>query len=196
MPSLQAATKSVAQAAAPQPPVPQPPIPQASAPQSKPQTSGALALAETPAPQILERPHLVAAPAPSLDLDALQEAAVAALGSVKGQQSASDKLADSTWSASADTLTIQTTVSAALIKMLFNADAERILQSTLAAHGVKLRLRLLPGEAPAEPMKKPRKAAATGSVQALAENHPIVQQARQLFSAEISNVIDLRDKDA
>jgi hypothetical protein len=29
----------------------------------------------------------------------------------------------------------------------------------------------------------------------MAEKHPMVQEARRLFEAEISNVIDLRDKD-
>ena len=42
--------------------------------------------------------------------------------------------------------------------------------------------------------KKPR-AAKTGSVQAKAMEHPIVQRAQTLFNAEIRNVIDLREND-
>jgi DNA polymerase-3 subunit gamma/tau len=53
---------------------------------------------------------------------------------------------------------------------------------------------LLPGTATATEKKKPR-AAKTGSAQAKAMEHPVVQQAQRLFNAEIRNVIDLRDND-
>jgi DNA polymerase-3 subunit gamma/tau len=42
--------------------------------------------------------------------------------------------------------------------------------------------------------KKP-KAVKTGSVQARALEHPIVQRAQTLFNAEIQSVIDLRDNE-
>jgi DNA polymerase-3 subunit gamma/tau len=154
---------------------------------------GSLALAESPQPTPQAGPQLV--PAAALDLEALQNAAVDALAATKGQQSASDKLADSTWTATADTLTIQTTVSAAMLPLLINADAQAIIKSVLAQHNIKLRLNLLPGAANTTAAPKPKRAAKAGSVQDLAEKHPIVQQARKLFSAEIRNVIDLRDKD-
>jgi DNA polymerase-3 subunit gamma/tau len=82
-----------------------------------------------------------------------------------------------------------------MLPLLINADALNTIKSVLAQHNVKLRLNLLPGEAGAVAAPKPKRAAAAGSVKELAEKHPIVQQARKLFSAEISNVIDLRDKD-
>jgi DNA polymerase III subunit gamma/tau len=154
------------------------------------QTEGALALAELPEPQ--PRPHLVQ---PTLDLEALQNAAVDALAAAKGQQSASDALSDSTWTTTADTLTIQTAVSPAMLPLLINADAQSIIKSILTQHNVKLRLNLLPGAATSAAAPKPTRAAAAGSVKELAEKHPIVQQAQKLFSAEIRNVIDLRDKD-
>lgn len=159
---------------------------------------GSLALAEAPLPaappQPSERPHLVQSPSTSLDLEALQNAAVDALTATKGQQSASDKLADSTWTATADTLTIQTTVSPAMLPFLLNAEAQNIIKSVLAAQNIKLRLSLLPGAANAA-APKPKRAPAAGSVADLAAKHPIVQQAQELFSAEIRNIIDLRDKD-
>jgi DNA polymerase-3 subunit gamma/tau len=160
---------------------------------AQPSTAGSLALAESPQPTPQPGPQLV--PAASLDLEALQNAAVDALAATKGQQSASDKLADSTWIAAADAITIQTTVSAAMLPLLINADAQAIIKSVLAQHNVKLRLNLLPGAANTTAAPKPKRAAKAGSVQDLAEKHPIVQQARKLFSAEIRNVIDLRDKD-
>ena len=157
-------------------------------------TEGSLALAETPEPSPTpERPHLV--PAAPLNLEALQNAAVDALAATKGQQSASDQLADSTWSTTADSLNIQTTVSATMLPLLLNSDALAIIKSVLAQSNIKLRLNLLPGAANAAAAPKPKRAAAAGSVADLAARHPIVQEAQRLFSAEIRNVFDLRDKD-
>jgi DNA polymerase III subunit gamma/tau len=177
------------------------PQPEARGPQPEARSStlatvGSLALAETPAPRpAADGPRLVPATEAVLDLTALQNAVVDALAAAKGQQSASDKLADATFTATPDALTIQTTVSPAMLPLLINADALNTIKSVLAQHNVKLRLNLLPGEAGAVAAPKPKRAAAAGSVKELAEKHPIVQQARKLFSAEISNVIDLRDKD-
>jgi len=55
---------------------------------------------------------------------------------------------------------------------------------------------LLPGVAQSDSSapKRPR-VAASGSAAELAERHPMVQEAKRLFGAEISNVIDLRGKD-
>jgi hypothetical protein len=41
---------------------------------------------------------------------------------------------------------------------------------------------------------KATRVALSGSAAELANKHPLVQQAIELFSAEISNIIDLRDK--
>ncbi len=155
-------------------------------------TDGSLALA--PEPAQLDRPQLVEpAPQPT-DLDALQSALVSALAAVKGQQSASDAIHDSTLTLSGDTLNIQTTVSKPMLPTLFNADASRILTATLRQSHPRLKFTLLPGTATSAAPKKQR-AAASGSAAELAENHPMVKEAKRLFSAEISNVIDLRDKD-
>ena len=166
-----------------------------------PRTVGALALASTPEP-IPEAPqagpHLVVAPQPiaTLDLTTLHSALIAALASTKGQQSASEQLEDATLSLNNDTLTIQTTLSAAMLPMVLNPEAERTLKAALRdAHAVHLKLVLLPGVPTTEPpAKRPTRPASAGSAAELAERHPVVQQAKALFSAEISNVIDLRDK--
>ena len=169
-----------------------PPIPTASAKAiPSPTTDGSLALAPESPPQPGDRPQLVPQSAP--DLDALQSALVAALAAVKGQQSASDAIHDATLTISGDTLNIQTTLSKQMLPVAFNADATRILTAALRQSHPNLKLSLLPGTATAVPKKK--RAAAAGSAQDLAENHPLVKEAKRLFSAEISNVIDLRDKD-
>ncbi|HEX4651794.1 MAG TPA: hypothetical protein VH250_09875, partial [Granulicella sp.] len=92
---------------------------------------------------------------------------------------------DATHALTGDTLQIQTADSKAMLPTLFNADANRILTAALRQSHPNLKLFLLPGTP----------AAAAGSAQDLAENHPLVQEAKRLFSAEISSVIDLRDKD-
>ena len=167
-------------------------------------TTGSLALAPERATEPEpDRPQLVeavidlaaaAAPQTNLDLDAIQSALVSALDAVKGQQSASTAIHDATLTLAGDTLEIQTAVSKAMLPTLFNADADRILKATLRQSHPNLKLTLLPGTPASAPPKKKR-AAAAGSATELAENHPMVQEAKRLFSAEISNVIDLRDKD-
>jgi DNA polymerase-3 subunit gamma/tau len=165
-------------------------------------TDGSLALAPEPTAQPSpDRPHLVeavvdlaAAAAPTPELEALQSTLVSALAAVKGQQSASDAIHDAILTLSGDTLQIQTTVSRPMLPTLFNAEANRIVTAALRQHHPGLKFTLLPGT-PAAAAPKKKRAAAAGSATELAENHPLVQEAKRLFSAEISSVIDLRDKD-
>ncbi len=168
-------------------------------------TAGSLALAsDAPPAPILSGPQLVvdlsaaAEPeAPSTyDPSALQSAMVTALAAVKGQQSASEQIEDSTVTLKGNTLEIHTTLSKTMLPVILNADAERTLKAALRqANAGSLTLKLLPGTpAVTSAPKKPRQAV-SGSVAELAEKHPMVQEARRLFSAEISNVIDLREKD-
>ena len=170
-------------------------------------TSGSLALANEPfsassqpprnGPQLVVDPPVSAdaSPAADLDLDSLQASLVSALAAVKGQQSASEQIEDSTLKLNGNTLEIHTTLSKTMLPVVVNADAERTLKAALRdANAGSLTLKLIPGTpAAAAAPKKPR-AAVSGSAAELAEKHPMVQEARRLFSAEISNVIDLREK--
>jgi DNA polymerase-3 subunit gamma/tau len=163
-------------------------------------------IAEAPVAEIQSGPQLVVpsiaavatepSPAANLDLESLQSALVSALAAVKGQQSASEQLEESTLKLNGNTLEIHTTLSKTMLPVILNADAERTLKTTLReANAGSLILKLIPGvPAAAAGPKKPRQAA-SGSVAEMAEKHPMVQEARRLFSAEISNVIDLRDKE-
>jgi DNA polymerase-3 subunit gamma/tau len=157
-------------------------------------TDGSLALAPEPTARTEDRPQLVPQSTAEIDLDTLQSSLAEALAAVKGQQSASTALHDATLTLAGDTLQIQTAVSKAMLPTLFNADADRILKATLRQSHPNLKLALLPGT-PASAASKKKRAAASGSAAELAENHPMVKEAKRLFSAEISNVIDLRDKD-
>ncbi len=141
-------------------------------------------------------PSAAPAPADGLDLDHLQTTLISALAAVKGQQSASEQIEDATLRRNGNTLEIHTTISAAMLKVVINKDAESILQATLRrVHPGALTLKLIPAAAtPASAAKKPRRAA-QGSIAELAQNHPMVLEAQRLFSAEISNIIDLREKE-
>ena len=193
------------------------------APMNVASTDGALALAESPKPEPVvaqnPRPHLVAptpiAPAtvaiqaepgatPDVAADAisvidpraLQQAFVDALASTKGQDTASHQIEESTFAMNGDTLEVQTTVSAKMIPIMINAEADRVMKTVLRTqHLGTLKLKFLPGTAPVAPKERSNRPAAAGSAEELAAKHPIVQQARQLFSAEVIRVDDLRGKD-
>ncbi|WP_188757677.1 DNA polymerase III subunit gamma/tau [Edaphobacter acidisoli] len=127
--------------------------------------------------------------------DALQKAAVEALSKAKSQDTAADALNDAEWAVENGEIRVQTEVSKAMLSMVVNAEAEKIVRAALRDAGAgALKLVLLPGTASASAPKKQR-AAKTGSVQAKALEHPVVQQAQSLFQAEIRTVIDLRDDD-
>ncbi len=133
----------------------------------------------------------------TLEVASLQAAAIAALGGAKGQTSAAEQLEEATWILNGTTLEIQTTVSKTMLPVMLNAEADRILQATLRDRGAAhLQVKLLPGTPAANGNGTTKKSrpAATGSAAELAEKHPLVQEAKRLFSAEISNVIDLRGK--
>jgi DNA polymerase III subunit gamma/tau len=146
---------------------------------------------EAPAPTTTA--NLQAASAHSAE--ALQRAAVEALTNAKGQDSAADALDDGEWSVDGSEVRVQTGVSKTMLPMVVNPEAEKIVKAALRDAGAgMLKLVLLPGTAGAAAAKKPR-AAKSGSAQAKALEHPVVQQAQKLFQAEIRTVIDLRDND-
>ena len=133
-----------------------------------------------------------------IEVAVLQTAAVAALAAIKGQTSAAEQLEDAAWKLNGSLVEIQTTVSPTMLPLVINAEAERTIKATLRDNGAAhLQLRLLPGTSATNGNGAPKKfrPAASGSAAELAERHPLVQEAKRLFSAEISNVIDLRGKD-
>jgi DNA polymerase-3 subunit gamma/tau len=145
-----------------------------------------------PAPE----PVAASTPAPGgLDLAALQQAFVTALAGTKGQQSASEQVEDSHLSLNGETLELHTTLSATMLPIMLNTESDRIMKTVMRAQNAgTLKLKFVPGTPSSGPAKKARPAA-EGSAADLAAKHPIVQQAQNLFSAEISRVIDLRGKD-
>jgi DNA polymerase-3 subunit gamma/tau len=125
----------------------------------------------------------------------LQKAAVAALISAKSQETAADAMADAEWVVAEGEVRVQTEISKTMLSMVINAEAEKLIRNALRDAGAgALKLVLLPGAKKAEGEKKAR-APKSGSAQAKAMEHPIVQRAQTLFNAEIRTVIDLRDND-
>ncbi len=102
-------------------------------------------------------------------------------------------MADAVWTIADSTATIQTELSKTMLPVVMNADAEKIVRNTLRAAGI-LKFTLLAGATTPSATKKPR-AARTGTAHAKALEHPMVQQAQKLFSAEVQTVIDLRENE-
>jgi DNA polymerase-3 subunit gamma/tau len=122
--------------------------------------------------------------------DGSQQAVVEALTAAK-QISAADAIADATWTITGSEVSVQTGLSKTMLPAVLNPEAEKIIRATLRPLGI-LKLTLLPGVSTPAAAKKPRPTP-TGSVQAKALEHPMVQQAQKLFNAEIQTVIDLRE---
>jgi DNA polymerase-3 subunit gamma/tau len=125
----------------------------------------------------------------------LQRVAIDALLAAKNHATPADALADAEWTVAEGEIRVQTELSKTMLPLVINPDVEKLVKAALRDSGAgALRLVLLPGVKSATNTKKPR-AAKSGSVQAKAMEHPIVQRAQTLFNAEIRNVIDLRDND-
>jgi DNA polymerase-3 subunit gamma/tau len=79
--------------------------------------------------------------------------------------------------------------------LTMNADADKIARAAMRPFaGQPLRaVQWVPSENGSR-QKTAARPAPIGSVQAAALDNPLVQQAKQLFSAEVRNVVDLRDK--
>jgi DNA polymerase-3 subunit gamma/tau len=134
-------------------------------------------------------------PSPLHSPEDLQKASVAALISARSQETAADAMADAEWVVEGGEIRVQTELSKTMLPMVINAEAERLIKAALRDAGAgALKLVLVPGVKTPAAAKKPR-AVKTGSAQAMAMEHPIVQRAQTLFNAEIQSVIDLRDND-
>jgi DNA polymerase-3 subunit gamma/tau len=166
------------------PPAPAaPPIATAS-PFSPPAPTAVASPAPAPAP--------VAAPIPGEPADHLQNAVSDALSNAK-QGSASDAIGDSTFLLEGDSLKIQTTLSKMMLGVVINSDAEKVLRLAVRQAGGPINITLLPADPAIKSTAKKAKAPRSGSAEAKAAEHPIVQRAQSLFQAEIRNVIDLRE---
>jgi DNA polymerase-3 subunit gamma/tau len=109
------------------------------------------------------------------------------------QTSASEALADAAWTLADGEARVQTGLSKTMLPVVINPDAEKIARAALRDVGI-LKL-TLPAAATHAAAAKQSRPARSGSVQAKALEHPMVQQAQKLFHAELQTVIDLREPD-
>ncbi|MCL2659754.1 MAG: DNA polymerase III subunit gamma/tau, partial [Acidobacteriaceae bacterium] len=173
------------------PPAPAVPVaPKAVAPVKSAFTPFEADRSRKPVEEAQPNPLPAAVPTAPKSAEELQSIARGALSSATSQGSAADAMADATWSLENGELRVQTTLSQTMLSVVINPEADKIVRSALRAAGAgELKLVLLPGAETSAPKKQ--KIVRTGSVQAKALEHPIVQQAQKLFDAEINQVIDL-----
>ena len=126
--------------------------------------------------------------------EGLQKAAVEALSAAKNQKTAAAALADAEWVVDDAEIRVQTEFSKTVLPTVVNADAEKIAKAAMRDAGAGARrLVLLPGVK--KIAEKKARAPRSGSAQAKAMEHPVVQRAQTLFNAEVRSVIDLREND-
>jgi DNA polymerase-3 subunit gamma/tau len=162
-----------------------------------PAPRSAIELAPRPEPPVVERiaesTAIATKAAPTASADAAQQAVVEAL-TTANQIAAADALADSVWTITDEEAHVQTELSKTMLPVVMNQEAEKIARAALRKTGV-LKLSLLAGAGNNTAKAKKSRPARSGSVEAKAREHPLVQQAQKLFEAEIQTIFDLRKSD-
>jgi DNA polymerase-3 subunit gamma/tau len=155
-------------------------------------SADAMQAKSVPLPEDVSLPSATAAAAATLDVDALRAAILNALAE-RGHTTVTTLLSDSQWSQSATGIEVQTLTSKTLLGVAYNQEAEKIAKEVLRAHTpAGTRITVLAGNG-STPQASSAPARNTGS-SAKALEHPGVQQARDLFRAEVRSVVDLREK--
>ena len=147
-------------------------------------TSGALALATEP---------VESAGAPA-DLDLIRDTVSSAL-EAQGHSTAAVLLSAGQWREKNGGLEVEVGIKKTMLGLTMNAEAEKICKAALRAIGVNHKLSFIPGEGSASGPRLASKpaVAATGSIQSIALENPLVKQAQELFQAEVRSVLDLRE---
>jgi DNA polymerase III subunit gamma/tau len=148
-------------------------------------TDGALALAVDVAP-----------PATDVDLNSIRDVVTSALQN-DGHHTAAALLSAGNWTEAGSTIQVEVAIKKTMLGLTMNAEAEKITRNALRAGGFNQKLSVISSEngakdAAAKPAteRKP----VSGSAQGRALNHPLVQQAQELFGTEVRSVMDLSEK--
>jgi DNA polymerase III subunit gamma/tau len=133
-------------------------------------------------------------PSPSsVNIDELQRAITSALEAA-GHSSAAQLLEAGNWSFENSTLHIEVAdMGKKMLGLTVNAAAEKIIRQELQRLGASTRFTVIPGEG-GKSKSVSTAAPPPGSVQAEAMNHPLVQQALEIFKAEVRSVVDLHPR--
>jgi len=150
---------------------------------AEPLTEGALAKAP------------VADPSESAtNVDTICHAVVQALAAA-GHATASQLLSTGSWTLEGSNLRIEVPgMGKKMLALTVNAVAEKVIRQELQRLGAPSRFMVVPGEGRAGSSAAPVAAAPAGSVHEAALADPMVQRAKEIFSAEIRSVVDLRGK--
>jgi len=170
-------------------------------PAPEPATIGALALANqsedpiAPAPiaesgpQIV--PSLAASAASDDDTDAIRTAVAQAL-TAGGHATAAVLLEDGKWTIEGSSVRIEVNAKPTMIRITYNAAAEKLIRQALTQAGAPSRFMIVPGEGLTSSNGPAKVRAPQGSIENEARTNPLVVQAQSLFNAEIVTVVDLR----
>jgi len=132
-----------------------------------------------------------AAIAAASDIDPIRNAVVEAL-IAGGHSTAATILEDGKWNVEGSSVRIEVGAKPTMIRITFNAAAEKLIRQGLAQAGAPSRFMIVPGEGLASSGGATKVRAALGSIEQEARNHPLVVQAQSIFNAEIVTVVDLR----
>jgi DNA polymerase-3 subunit gamma/tau len=110
-----------------------------------------------------------------------------------GHVSAEQLLGAGMWTIDGSSLRIEVPgMGKKMLALTVNAAAEKIIRQELQRLGAPARLLVVPGEGTAQTYTSA--APPVGSIQETALANPLVQQAREIFKAEVRSVVDLRQK--
>ncbi len=149
-----------------------------------------------PVPKLQEStsPDLEAPDGKSPDLARMHEAACAALEAA-GLTTAATLLGAGEWTETPEMVRVEVAAKKTMLGLTMNPEAEKLVRAAVRPFsGEPPRpIQWFPGGA-APAAAAPARPAQAGSIQALALENPLVQQAKQLFQAEVRSVVDLRGK--
>jgi DNA polymerase-3 subunit gamma/tau len=175
-------------------------VPAASEPtlQSSPQTGPQIV--PPLAPSVAETAPVLEASVPAAEpeaaagaIDPIRNAVVEAL-IAGGHSTAATILEDGKWNVEGSSVRIEVGAKPTMIRITFNAAAEKLIRQGLSQAGAPSRFLIVPGEGLASSGGAAKARAPQGSIENEARNHPLVVQAQSIFKAEIVTVVDLRER--
>jgi DNA polymerase-3 subunit gamma/tau len=125
------------------------------------------------------------------DIDPIRQAVAQALVA-GGHATAAILLEDGKWTIEGSSVRIEVNAKPTMIRITFNAAAEKLIRQGLSQAGAPSRFLVVPGEGLAGSSGPTKSRAALGSIEQEARTNPLVVQAQSLFNAEIVTVVDLR----
>ena len=131
----------------------------------------------------------------AIDLDGMRDAACAALQTA-GHATAATLLCAGVWSRTPEGIRVEVAAKKVMLGLTINGEAEKIVRAAIRPYAGQppAPIQWVPSEGAAPAARSQSRPAPTGSVQAAALEHPLVQQAQKLFGGEVRSVIDLRPK--